>query len=48
VFDHDPAVLLPLLARGERPRAVPRRRHVAIGFLDDDGGVDWRIEAASF
>ena len=32
VFEHDPAVLLPLLARGERPRAVPRRCHVAIGF----------------
>jgi hypothetical protein len=46
VFDHDPALLLPLLARGERPRAVPRRRHVAIGFLDADGEVDWRIEAA--
>ena len=46
VFEHDPAVLLPLLARGERPRAVPRRRHVAIGFLGADG-VDWRIEAAS-
>jgi hypothetical protein len=45
VFDHDPAVLLPLLAGGERPRAVPRRRHVAIGFLGADG-VDWRIEAA--
>ena len=46
VFEHDPAVLLPLLARGERPRAVPRRRHVAIGFLGADGGVDWRIEGA--
>jgi hypothetical protein len=45
VFEHDPSVLLPLLARGERPRAVPRRRHVAIGFLGTDG-VDWRIEAA--
>ena len=45
VFDHDPGVLLPLLARRERPRAVPRRRHIAIGFLDANGGVDWRIEA---
>jgi hypothetical protein len=45
VFEHDPGLLLPLLARGERPRAVPQRRHVAIGFLGADGGVDWRIEA---
>lgn len=44
VFEHDPAVLLPLLARGERPRALPRRRHVAIGFLGAEGRVDWRIE----
>lgn len=47
VFEHDPAVLLPLLARGERPRAVRRRRRVAIGFLGEGGAVDWRIEAAS-
>ena len=46
VFQHDPARLLPPLARGERPRAVPRRRHVAIGFLGADGEVDWRIESA--
>ncbi len=46
VFDHDPAVLLPPLARGERPRAAPRRRHVALGFLDAEGKVDWRIETA--
>ena len=46
VFDHDPAVLLPMLSRGEQPRAVPRRRHVAIGFLDTNGKVDWRLEAA--
>ena len=47
VFQHDPARLLPPLARGERPRAVPRRRHVAIGFLGADGEVDWRIESAA-
>ena len=47
VFEHDPARLLPPLARGERPRAVPRRRHVAIGFLGADGEVDWRIESAA-
>ena len=46
VFEHDPAVLLPLLARGDRPRALPRRRHVAIGFLGTEGRVDWRIEEA--
>jgi len=47
VFEHDPARLLPPLARGGRPRAVPRRRHVAIGFLGADGEVDWRIESAA-
>ena len=46
VFQHDPARLLPPLARGERPRRVPRRRHVAIGFLGADGEIDWRIEGA--
>lgn len=45
VFDHDPAQLLPPLARGEQPRALRRRRHVAIGFLDANDKVDWRIEA---
>ena len=45
VFDHDPADLLSPLARGERPHAVPRRRCIAIGFLDTDGQVDWRVEA---
>jgi hypothetical protein len=47
VFHHDPARLLPALARGERPRAVPRRRCVAVGFVGADGQVDWRIETQS-
>ena len=45
VFRHDPAVLLPLLARGERPIRVKRRACVAIGFHDARGEVDWRVEA---
>lgn len=44
VFRHDPAVLLPVLARGERPSGVKRRACVAIGFLDARGAVDWRVE----
>ncbi len=46
-FDHDPAMLLPMLARGERPVGVKRRGCIAIGFHDAQGAVDWRVEAST-
>lgn len=42
-FIHDPEQLLLSLARGRRPRAVPRRPCVLEGSLDQDGNVEWAI-----
>jgi len=42
-FDHDPGALLGAVASGRRPRAIPRRRCVAVARRDAGGEVQWQI-----
>lgn len=44
-FEHDPAALLVALARGTRPRAIPRHSCTAIASRDEDGRLHWQLVA---
>jgi hypothetical protein len=46
-FEHDPATLLAALARGRRPRGVPRRPCIAIGARHATQGVHWALVETS-
>lgn len=45
-FEHDPAALLAALARGTRPRGIPRRPCTAIASRGEDGRLHWQLLAA--
>jgi hypothetical protein len=42
-FQHDPEILLNSLARGKRPRAVPKLRCSVRGRATKDEGVEWHF-----